>query len=48
MTIKHLIVDPSFFVRKNGLSKIPRLEEKIVRVKIEKTVRLVEERFGRV
>ena len=36
MTIKYLIVDPSFFVRKNGLSKIPRLEEKIAKFELSK------------
>ena len=36
MTIKYLIVDPSFFVRKNGLNKIPRLEEKIAKFELSK------------
>ena len=36
MTIKYLIVDPSFFVRKNGLRKISRLEEKIARFELSK------------
>ena len=36
MTIKYLIVDPSFFVRKNGLRKISRLEEKIAKFELSK------------
>ena len=36
MTIKYLIVDPSFFVRKNGLKKIPRLEKKIAKFELSK------------
>ena len=36
MSIKYLIVDPSFFVRKNGLRKISRLEEKIAKFELSK------------
>ncbi len=36
LQIKYLIADPSFFVRKNGLRKISRLEEKIARFELSK------------